>query len=485
MNIWRTVFLLLVSAACLGACDSEVGETQGERPNVLLIIVDDLNTDLGAFGSSRTETPNIDRLAQRGVTFMRAYAQYPQCNQSRTSFLTGLYPHQTGVLTLAEHFRDHVGSVTTLPQHFKDNGYFSARVGKVFHQGVPNEIGHDGLDDPLSWNVAVNPAGMESELDASVKTIVPAGEKVKGFGGTLSWLAVPGDGADLTDSLVTDTAIGLLQDHHPQETGKPFFLAVGYYRPHTPFIAPVEFFSRIARDDIELPFVPEDDRDDIPVAALADRPHQQAMSDELKREVIQAYLASVSFVDAQIGRLTDGLQALDLGENTIIVFMSDHGYQLGQHGLWQKGDLFEGSTHTPLIIAAGGFGRPGERRDDVVELVDVYPTLVAMAGLPMPTTPLSGENIAQAEEPFRPALSQARSRASWTRPELHDQEVMGFSIRTGQFRFTEWNDGVAGAELYDHREDPDEYYNLAGRQTHADIAIGLRQALREAHNRGK
>jgi len=449
-------------------------------PNVLMIIVDDLNTDLGSYGHPIVKTPHIDRLASRGVVFTHAYTQYPQCNQSRASMLTGLYPDQTRVLTLKEHFRDYVPEVITLPQHFKNNGYFTARVGKVFHQGVPNEIGSDGMDDPASWNEKVNPSGIDREVEDRIESIVPPEKDTRSFGGTLSWLNLAGEDKH-TDELGADEATRLLRENHPGNTGKPFFLALGFYRPHTPFVAPEAYFDLYPLDNIQPVEVPAGDRENKPIAALADRKYQADMTDLQKRKVIQAYYASISFIDAQLGRVTDALDTLELSNNTLIVFVSDHGYQLGQHGLWQKKDLFEGTARTPMIIVAPGQLQAGLKSAVLTEMIDIYPTLVALSGLDTPASQLEGRNleaILNGQEPARElAFSQSWSAAHLTRPEWRGREIMGYSIRTKKYRYTEWGGGEYGRELYDYLEDPTEFDNLAPNPGYEDITRQMKLLL--------
>jgi len=449
-------------------------------PNVLMIIVDDLNTDLGSYGHPMVKTPHIDRLADRGVVFTHAYTQYPQCNQSRASMLTGLYPDQTRVLTLKEHFRDYVPEVITLPQHFKNNDYFTARVGKVFHQGVPNEIGSDGMDDPASWNKKINPSGIDREVEDQIESIVPPEKDRRAFGGTLSWLNLAGEEKH-TDELGADEAIRLLRENHPDNTGKPFFLALGFYRPHTPFVAPDAYFDLYPLNSIQPIVVPAGDRENKPVAALADRKYQADMTDLQKRKVIQAYYASISFIDAQLGRVTEALDTLELSNNTLIVFVSDHGYQLGQHGLWQKRDLFEGTARTPMIIVAPDQLQAGLKSAVLTEMIDIYPTLVALSGLDTPASQLEGRNlvaILNGQEPARElALSQSWSAAYLTRPEWRGKDIMGYSIRTPQFRYTEWGRGEYGSELYDYREDPAELNNLAGKLDYENITTQMKLLL--------
>ncbi len=473
----------LVLAVCLlclflGACETP----EVQPPNILFIAVDDLNNDLGTYGHPLVQSPHIDRLAARGMRFDRAYSQYPVCNPSRSSFLTGLYPEQTGVLTNADSFRVHIPEVVTLPQWFKEHGYFTARVGKIFHYGVPGEIGTDGMDDPRSWHQVVNPRGIDREVHDRIHTLTPGH-----FGGTLSWLRLDEGEGEHTDALGATAAIELLEQHHPAQTGHPFFLAVGFYRPHTPYVAPSPYFEPYPLAQIEPVMEQPGDRDDIPVAALADRPKQRALTLDQRREIIQAYYASISFMDAQVGRLLDALDRLGLAEKTIVVFVSDHGYHLGHHGLWQKGDLFEGSVRVPLIITLPEHRDAGMATEALVELVDLYPTLVDLSGLPQPGY-LAGQSLrpileGAAYSGRSAAFTVAWSRARWTRPELGDTyRVLGYTIRTSRYRYTEWNEGEAGAELYDYVTDPQEYTNLIDSPAHADTLARLKTLLDERRN---
>ena len=480
MSFGRLVAGLCCAAVCLSAACVPGGEI---GPNVLLVVVDDLNTDLGAYGHPVVQTPNIDRLAERGVLFSRAYTQYPQCNQSRASMLTGLYPEQLGVLDLQTHFRDRHPELVTLPQHFRRNGYFTARVGKVFHQGVPTEIGSDGLDDPQSWDVALNPSGIDREVEDRIVSIVPAELDQRKFGANLSWLAVPGDDRQHTDGLVASRAVELLEAHHPGKTGKPIFLAVGFYRPHTPFVAPESYFSMYPADQVALAEERPGDRDNKPVAALADRPHQAEMTELQRRQAIQAYHASISFVDTQLGRVTAALDRLGLADTTLVVFVSDHGYALGQHGLWQKTNLFENTALTPLIIAAPQRFEAGLVSEELVELVDIYPTLVSLSGLGPPGHELQGidlQAVLADQAPGRlTALTQSWSAAHRTRPERRGMEIMGYSIRTDRYRYTEWAQGDEGVELYDYLEDPGEFQNLARSAEYRDTVKRMQSLLAE------
>ena len=474
-RVWITAIAITLAAGPLAG-----GAEQ--RFNVLFIAVDDLNNDLGCYGHPLVKSPNIDRLARRGIRFDRAYCQYPVCNPSRASFMTGLHPDQTGVLSNAGDFRKKLPDVITLPQLFMNHGYFVARVGKIYHYGVPRQIGTPGRDDPQSWHETVNPRGRDRDDEPLIKSIAPH----RNFGGTLSWLAADGTDGQQTDGIGATAAIRLMEDHHPNKTGQPFFLAVGFYRPHTPYVAPKKYFALYPRDRIEVVKDPAGDRDDIPPAALPDRPYQLDMTDATKREVIQAYYASTSFMDAQVGRLLDALDRLGLTEKTVIVFVSDHGYHLGRHGLWQKGDLFEGSARVPLLIVDPRMTKTaGRATNAVTELVDLYPTLADLCGLPAPEHLIGRSLKTVLADPTRAgktyALTVSRSRGRWEgRPK---GQIFGYTIRTDHWRYTEWDGGTYGVELYDHRTDPHEYTNLAAKSGQAGTVARLRRLLVEAKSR--
>ncbi len=451
---------LAISAAAWNAAAQD-----RRRPNVLFLIADDLNNDLGVYGAP-VRSPNIDRLAARGVRFDRAYVQYPLCSPSRSSFLTGRRPDATGVLTnpgknpMSPNFREKLPDAVTLPQFFRANGWFTARVGKLFHYGVPNNIGSGGLDDYLSWDVAINPRGRDREVHDRIFSLRPGQ-----FGGTLSWLALESADTDHTDGIAANEAIALLERF--KRNKETFFLALGFYRPHTPYVAPRRYFGMYPRDRIELPPLSDADRSRTPEAAYRSaHKEQDAMSDDLRRDAIQAYRASTTFMDAQVGRVLDALGRLGLAENTIVVFTSDHGYHLGDHGLWQKMTVFERSARVPLIIAAPSAKARGATARGLAELVDVYPTLVELAGL-TPKGPLDGVSLA-------PMLADP---AATVKDAAFTQVRNGYAIRTDRWRYIEWAEGEQGSQLYDMDTDPAETTNLAGDSRYANTVKDLRARL--------
>lgn len=418
------------------------------RPNILFIAVDDMNNDLACYGDPLVRSPNIDRLARRGVRFDRAYCQFPLCNPSRASIMTGLRPDRTRVFDLFYHFRTEIPDVVTLPQLFLNHGYLSARVGKIYHYGNPGDIGTSGLDDPPSWQEVHNPAGTDKTLlEPEFINYTPR----RGLGAAMALFADPsGRDEDHTDGKVATQAIAMLEAHRDQ----PFFIAVGFYKPHTPYVAPKKYFDLYPLDQIQVPDMPRGYRDSVPAAALASTrpwPYFAVTKDEARR-CKQAYYAAISFVDAQIGRVLDAVDRLGLADHTIIVFWSDHGYSLGTHGLWMKMNCFEDAARVPLVIAGPGIA-PGTSPDPV-ELVDVYPTLADLAGLPPPAD-LAGTSL-------RPLLDHPG--AAWDRPaftQVQRGDFAGHSVRTARWRYTEWDEGRRGTELYDEQADPGEMHNLA------------------------
>jgi iduronate 2-sulfatase len=438
---------------------------QTSRLNVLFLIADDLNNDLGAYGAP-VRSPNIDKLAARGVRFDRAYTQYPLCSPSRSSLLTGRRPDATGVLAnpgknpMSPHFREKLPDAVTLPQLFRTNGWFTARIGKLYHYGVPNWIGTGGLDDIPSWDQTINPRGHDREVHDRIFSLRPGQ-----FGATLSWLADGGPDSEQTDGIAATEAVRLLERF--KRNNQSFFLGVGFYRPHTPYVAPKRYFDMYPRDRIELPKLSDADRSRSPEAAYRSSfKEQDAMTDDQRREAIQAYWASTTFMDAQVGHVLDALDRLGLTDSTIVVFTSDHGYHLGDHGLWQKMSLFERSARVPLIIAMPRAKSRGVVTRGFAELVDLYPTLADLAGL-KPTTPVDGVSLAR----------MLQDPAATVKDAAFTQARNGYSVRTDRWRYIEWEGGQQGTQLYDMDKDPRETTNLANDSQHASTVNDLRTRL--------
>ncbi|MDA7887976.1 sulfatase [Akkermansiaceae bacterium] len=436
-----------------------IGSTAAKQPNnVLFIAVDDLAASLACYGNLVVKTPHIDRLAAQGVRFDRAYNQLPLCNPSRASIMTGLRPDQIKVYDLDQHFRTAVPDAVTLSQHFIHNDYNVTRVGKIYHYNVPASIGTDGFDDKPSWQRVINPIGR----DKTDEHLVFNAEPHRKISGALSWLAAEGTDEEQTDGMIATEAIKLMAE----KRDKPFFIAAGFFRPHTPFVAPKKYFDLYPLESIRLPYAPKGDRDDIPTAAFAhNNPVPNYSLDELTcRKALQAYYACVSFIDAQVGRMLEALEKNGLSDNTIVVFWSDHGYHLGEHnGIWQKRTLFEQGARTPLIIRAPGATGNAQASPRVVEFVDIYPTLVELAKLPQPKAQkLAGQSLVPLlTDPTAPWDSTAITQILRPADSRLKAPVMGRSIKTERWRYSEWDEGKQGVELYDHAADPMEFNNLA------------------------
>lgn len=451
----------------------------------MFLIADDLNNFLGCYGDPRARTPNLDRLAERGVRFERAYCAFPLCGPSRNSMLTGLYPNSSGILANAQIFRQTIPNHVSLPQAFRQQGYFAVRIGKLYHYNVPSSIGTDDHDDPASWELEINPAGCDRLIEEPDIFSLTPGQ----FGGTLSWYASPRGDRLHTDGMIADEAEWVLE-RCARRRDRPFFLAVGFFRPHTPYVAPRPYFDLYPRDKMPVfPPIEAFRTPSMPDAAFGSyKKEQDKLTDDLRRECVQACYASISFMDAQVGRILAALDRLDLAENTIIVFTSDHGYHMGEHGLWQKMSLFEESARVPLFIAAPGRAKKGGVATSPVSQVDLYPTLAKLCGVAAPEG-LQGQDLSpMLADPSWPgrgwALTQVvrgarRAGPAAARPAAGPR-FFGYTLRTARWRYTEWDEGRQGCELYDHDADPFEQTNFAAVPAHAATVAELSAQLRAA-----
>ncbi len=436
------------------------------QPNVLFIAVDDLNCRLGCYGFDHIVSPNIDKLAKRGVRFDRAYCQYPSCGPSRASVLSGLRPDTTGIVSNKINFREHLPNALTLPQHFRKNGYHVARVGKIYHQDNPTHIGTSGPDDPESWDEVINPRGRDKDEEDQLRVYTPQ----LPLPDQMCYLKAEGSDHEQTDGKVTDETIRLLK----QKREKPLFIGMGFYRPHIPYIAPKKYFDLYSYEKTPLPGIPENYRSMVPSAALASTPEWPnfGTTEREARECILAYDACISFVDAQVGRLLDFLDKSGQADNTIIVLWGDHGYHLGEHGLWRKNSLFEESMRAPLIVVDPRISSPVSDCERVVEFVDIFPTVTELAGLSIPDE-LDGVSLV-------PLLKSPE--AEWERPafsQVQFRQVSGRAVRTERWRYVEWGeDGAAGVELYDQNSDPQEMNNLAGKTGKGEVMANLQKMLK-------
>lgn len=474
--IQRTLFLILLGLVL--NLRSFAADTN--KRNVLFIISDDLRTELGCYGSKLAKTPNIDKLSAQGVRFERAYCQYPLCNPSRASMLTGRHPGTTGVLGNRTDFRTLHPDWVTLPQLFKQNGYVSLRTGKIFHGGIDDAIswteGGDAGRDLLEGDPAERRAGRaNTNTTSQIRTNDNRSARVQGSD---RWIMLEGDGESHGDYRTADRAIRYLRDNKD----KPFFLAVGFVKPHSPPTAPKRFYDLWDGEKIPLPvdFAPRPTvPEGFPKAAI--RPRNSDLfigrdASELEaREMTRAYLASSAWMDWNVGRVLAELDQQGLRENTIIVFWGDHGYQLGEKGKWSKaGSLFEQGDRTPFIVVDPRGKANGQTCPRVVEAVDFYPTLAELCGLPV-AKELEGRSLV-------PLLKNPK--AEWKHPAFtvwseDGKTYHGVAVRTERWRYAEFGpDGKNGAMLFDQQADPHELKNLADDPKFAEVRKELSGLVR-------
>lgn len=444
--------------------------------NVLFIISDDLTyTALSCYGNEVCETPNIDRLAERGVRFTRAYCQGTYCGPSRASFMSGYYPHATGALGY-KNPRPQIGDRATWSQHFMNHGYYSARVSKLYHMGVPGgvEYGKDqdhynGADDGLSWTERFNSPGPEWKAKGDGETLEnnPDGEKPAVGGNT--FVVVEADGDDLvhSDGKTAKKAAELIHEHKE----KRFWLGVGFVRPHVPFVAPRPYYERFKPyERMELPSKIPGDWDDIPKAGINYKTSENMKMDiRRQKKAVGAYYASVAYVDAQVGVVMKALEETGLEDETIVIFTSDHGYHLGEHDFWAKVSLRDESSGVPLIICVPG-KKPAVSHS-LIELLDLYPTTAALCGLPAQER-LQGKNITPL---FDDPEFEVREAAFSVAPMRK-----GFLLRTQEHAFIQYGEDASdGIELFDIKKDPNGYTNLANNPKHAELVKSFRKKMDE------
>lgn len=437
-----------------------------EKLNVLLVVSDDLRDTVGCYGNAAIKTPNLDRLASRGVRFEHAYAQYPVCNPSRTSFLTGLRCEQTGVVGNGTMFRTRLPDIITMPQMLRQNGWHTASFGKIFHVGeAMGEIREGWMDLGKSWDEArmfqPTPAG-RALLEGRNLT----GGKLK----WCEWGAMGGSDDDQPDGQTAIHAIRTIEDCTAR--GKPWMVAAGFHRPHDPFLSPRKYFDLYPPDALKLYHDPAD-ASPLPPLSMPGGSFAEAFNaftDQERIEFLRAYYAGVSFMDAQVGRIIDTLDRLELWDHTLVIFIGDNGYHHNERNWWNKSTLFERSCRVPCMIIAPG-AKPGQVCRSLVELVDLYPTVADYCGVRPPHT-LAGQSLRSLlddpQAPGKPAAFTLVTRG----PNRYGQ-----AVRTERWRFIQWSDG--NTELYDEQDDPQETRNLSADPVHADLIKQMQRTLAE------
>ena len=438
------IAIVALSVGLGSALAADPATRPAARTNVLLIIVDDLNTSLGCYGNPVVKSPNIDRLAARGVRFDRSYCQYPLCNPSRVSFLSGRRPETSGVYVLTTPAREALPDAVLLPQFFRQQGYFSGGAGKIFHS--------EKMSDAASWDFYEDQPPQDKEEQAAIDARYgAAGGKTDGQPRAYQLTT---DGTRTRDGKNVRTILRLMQEKAAAK--QPFFLAAGFHKPHLPWTAPKKFFDLYPAGSITLPSEPA--MRDIPPIAMQTELTGNAQPDS-RVEAIRGYYACVSFTDSHVGLLLDQLDRLDLWKNTVVVLLGDNGFHLGDHGgLWAKLSAFDASTHVPLLIAGAGVPA-GKVISTPVELLDVYPTLAELAAFSAPTG-LEGQSLVPAMRGTAVGTRGPVSSVVFHYDVAKGMDVIGRTVISEQWRYTEWGGGKAGREFYSRREDPAEYQNI-------------------------
>lgn len=452
----------LFALALLQVCALMVHSAERQRLNVLYIVSDDLNNNLGCYGHQVVQSPNIDRLAARAMRFDHAYCDYPVCNPSRVSFLSGLRTPSTGIVDLATPTRSHLKNTIFLSQLFRNHGYRTIKVGKIFHTG-------DQHEDPRSWDIDIRETTQAKNPPESqiLRRQGPSG------------IVLRANDEDTWDGYVARKAAAFIEEAASGPI--PFFVAAGFRMPHTPYIAPEKYYSLYQPDNLEPRRGPVESLAQVPDSALTYRLGLNPKFPEQRPgDTLAAYYSAISYMDAQVGVLLDTLDRLKLWESTIVVFHSDHGYHLGEHGgLWHKLSLFEECARIPLLISNPA-SRPGSTAR-LVEAVDLYPTLAELCQLPTPANLEGTSFVPLLEDPTRDwktaaftCVSRPRERGN---SKFGDLATLGRTVFDGRWRYTQWHDD--SVELYDHKSDPMEYKNLAGDSEHSKQLATMKQRLRD------
>lgn len=459
--------LLSFLASCLFASCSQ----QQAPPNVLFIIADDLTaTAVSAYENKACQTPNIDKLAAEGVRFTSTYCQYPVCGPSRASFMSGYYPSATTTYGYVSGRKNIGPDRKTWSQLFKENGYYTARVSKIYHMGVPIDIekGSDGKDDPASWTEKFNSQGPEWQAPGEGELVQGNPDRTLPIRGGNVMTIVKADGDDLvhSDGKTAEKASALIRQHKD----KPFFLAVGFVRPHVPFVAPKDFFTPYPFEAAKLPPKIEGDWDDIPKRGINYVTSVNGKMDEIQeKKAVAAYYASVAYMDAQVGKVLNTLKEEGLDDNTIVIFTSDHGFHLGEHRFWMKVSLHEESVRVPMIIKV-----PGKKPavcHSFTELLDLYPTIAELAGLEYSEN-LQGKSLVETlDDPEKEVRDMAFSVS---------QGGKTFLLRTKKWAYIQYDeDAAAGMELFDMEKDPKQYTNLALNPDYQEVVVEFQKKLKD------
>jgi iduronate 2-sulfatase len=459
--VHRNIFIhVVLTTALLNASSFVHSADVKPRYNVLLIMADDLRPAMGCYGDQQAKTPHLDRLASKGIRFDRAYVQYPVCNPSRTSMLTSTRPEDNGVIGNATFFRELLPDIITLPQLFRQHGARASSYGKIYHAGlVEGDIENRFLDNGKSWD--------EAKMNRATK-LGNTGPRRNLTGGKLKWCEVAdleGADDDQSDGQSASQAIAAMQ----QTDGKPWFIAAGFHRPHDPFVVNKHYVAQFPEGSLKLHRDPAN-ASAVYAQSLGGGAFEVAFKnfdDRDRMDFLTHYYAGATQTDAQVGRLMDAMDRLNLWDNTVVIFVGDHGYHLGERGWWNKNTLFDRSCRAPLILVAPGV-KPASCQS-LVEFLDIYPTVAELCGLPVPNT-VKGKSLQSLlKNPSQPIHDSVLTHIT------RGPKMSGFGLRTNRWRYIEWSDG--SMELYDQENDPGEWYNLSTKAESQSILAEMKTKL--------
>jgi iduronate 2-sulfatase len=454
MNIKYIVFVMLLAlVGCSGKKERADSASESKDMNLLFIVVDDLNTTLACYGHPVVQTPHIDRLAASGIQFNHAYCNFAVCNPSRSSFLTGMTPETTTIQDNRVTLQSVIGDWVSMPALFKQNGYYTMSLGKIFH-------GRKAEDNDLkAWDEIYGFGATETGKKGEGRNLTDGVLK------WCHWRAAEGDDEDQADGLMAKKAVEFIKGEHEQ----PFFLAVGFHKPHDPFIAPKKYFDLYPLEDCDPPVLPYEWEPPYGHTLPQETREFNKFTDQERREFLRSYYACCTFMDAQVGKVMKALEESGQLDNTLVVFFGDHGYHLGEHNWWNKVTIFEKGTAAPFIVAGPPAGQKGVKSDAMFEFIDIYPSLCDLAGIEKPEQ-LEGES-------FVPLLHGQKRSKDYAVSKFKD----AITLIKGDFFYTEWIDdsGVASERmLFDHANDPLELNNLAESETYKSTVKMLSEELR-------
>ncbi len=452
------VFALFLMG-CGGQASKETKEETKRDVNVLFIVADDLTKTLGCYGHPVVKTPHIDQLAARGIQFNQAYCNFAVCNPSRSSFLTGMTPETTTIQDNRVPLQSIIGDWVSMPALFKQNGFYTMSLGKIYHGNREEHNDLKGWDEIYGYKA--------TELGKK-------GEGRNMTNGVLKWCnwrAAEGNDEDQADGLIAKKAVEFIK----ADRDKPFFLAVGFHKPHDPFVAPKKYFDLYPLEECDPPVLPEGWEPPYEHTLPGETKTFNKFTDQERREFLRSYYACSSFMDAQVGKVLKALEESGQMDNTLIFFLGDHGYHLGEHNWWNKVTLFEKGTSAPFIVAGQSAGKKGVQSDAMFEYIDIYPTLAELLELDNTPDYLEGKSFASViRDPSQPFRSEVRAI-------IRRGEMTGRMVKNTDWRYVEWDQGRMGNELYDQARDPVEYHNLAGDPEYADIVLKMKDLLYQDH----